>query len=280
MKAFRLERDAASRKRNSTAAIRAKKIADRLNTAVRRDEVARIRDQKAVARDFTASTRDQAAADRDTAADVRERRAVEEGNKLGEALITLLRSLRVSGASTRERASVERILAAADRQAAAADREQAATDRNYAGRDELTGVLRRGAGEIALTREIERSRRSGRSLVLAMIDIDSLKAVNDNQGHAAGDALLRDVPTAIATALRPYDVTVRWGGDEFVCGLSDVTLTTATGRLAGIQAALTARCPPASVSAGLAELGIDDTLESLVGRADAALYRAKANRQK
>ena len=280
MKAFRLERDAASRKRNSTAAIKAKKIADGQNTAVRRDEVARVRDQKAVARDFTASTRDQAAADRDTAADVRERRAVEEGNKLGEALITLLRSLRVSGASTRKRASVERILAEADRKAAAADREQAAADRNYAGRDELTGALRRGAGEMALAREIERSRRSGRSLVLAMIDIDSLKAVNDNQGHAAGDALLRDVPAAIATALRPYDVTVRWGGDEFVCGLSDVTLTTATSRLAGIQAALNARFPPASVSAGFAELGVDDTLESLVARADAALYRAKANRQK
>ena len=61
-----------------------------------------------------------------------------------------------------------------------------------------------------------------------MIDVDALKDVNDVQGHAAGDALLRDVPTAITSAVRSYDVTVRWGGDEFVCSLYDVSLEVAS----------------------------------------------------
>jgi len=68
-------------------------------------------------------------------------------------------------------------------------------------------------------------------------------SINDNQGHAAGDALLRDVPTAITSTLRSYDVTVRWGGDEFVCALSDVTLEPATvpGLESGVKAITTGR---------------------------------------
>ncbi len=155
---------------------------------------------------------------------------------------------------------------------AAVDRQHAASDPSYASLDELTGVFAREAGELALVREIDRARRSGRSLVLAVIDIDALQEVNDNLGHAAGDALLRDVPTAITSTLRSYDVTVRWGGDAFVCGLSDVTLAAASDRIAEIQQVLEARRPRASVSAGLAELEETDTLESLIARADADLY--------
>jgi diguanylate cyclase (GGDEF)-like protein len=183
----------------------------------------------------------------------------------------------VSGASVRQQASRERIAAASDREAAAADRKQAAVDRDQAGLDELTGVFRRGAGELSLTQQIDRSRRSGHPLVLAIIDVDALKAVNDNQGHAAGDALLRDVTTAITSTMRSYDVTIRWGGDEFVCALSETTLEVAANRVAEIQRALAARRPGASISAGLAELA-DDTLESLIARADTALYHAKSKR--
>ena len=220
------ERDAASRERDSTAAARSRTTAERLATADLRDEVARERDLTASARDRLARERNHAGAAHDTVAEARERSAAER-----------------------------------DREAAAADRQHAAADRSYASLDELTGLFRRGAGELALTHEIDRARRSGRSLVLAIIDIDALKAVNDSQGHAAGDALLRDVPTAIISALRSYDVTVRWGGDEFVCGLSDVTLDAAANRVEEIQRALALRRPPASISAGLAELSDDDTLE-------------------
>ena len=98
---------------------------------------------------------------RDRAADARERHAVEAG-QLDEAIASL-RALRTLGASVRQQSALERIAAAADREAAAADRQQAAADRRHAGLDELTGVFRRGTGELALTHEIDRSRRSGRS---------------------------------------------------------------------------------------------------------------------
>jgi diguanylate cyclase (GGDEF)-like protein len=155
------------------------------------------------------------------------------------------------------------------------DRRHAATDRHLDGLDELTGVFRRGTGELALAHEIDRSRRLGHSLALALIDVDALKAVNDNEGHAAGDMLLRDVASAIVATLRSYDVTVRWGGDEFVCAMSNATPAVAASRLVEIQRALQTRHPGASISAGRAGLQADDTLHSLIARADTDLYLNK-----
>jgi diguanylate cyclase (GGDEF)-like protein len=272
----RFERDAASVERGSTAALRSRSTAQRLATAARRDEVARVRDMTAASRDRTAVARDKAADARDRTAEARERHASETGH-VDDAL-SPLRALRISAASVRKQSALERIAAAADRVAAAADRQQAAVDRRQAGLDELTGVFRRGTGELALSHELARSRRSRRPLVLALIDVDGLKAVNDSEGHAAGDALLRDVVTAITSTMRAYDVTVRWGGDEFVCVLSDTSLEVASERVSGIQRALDALREGASISAGLAELNEDDSLESLTARADRALYRAKATR--
>lgn len=274
----RAQRDAASQERDSTAAARAKATAQRLATAAQRDEVARVRDLTAAARDRTAQARDAAADARDRAAEARERHAIESGDT-SEA-IALLKGLRTAGAALRQQAALERLSAAADRRAAAADRERAATDSHNAGLDELTGIFRRGTGELALTHEIERSRRFGRPMFLAVIDIDALKTLNDTRGHAAGDELLCDVTAAITSTLRSYDITVRWGGDEFVCALSDVSLAVATDRIAGIQRTLEARRPGASISFGIAELADDDTLESLIGRADKALYVVKASRKR
>jgi diguanylate cyclase (GGDEF)-like protein len=274
--ASREEREAASRERESTAALRARATAQRLETAARRDELAQVRDITAAARDRTAQARDNAVNARERAAETRERHAIETGN-LDEAVETL-RALRISGAAVRQRSVLERAAAAADRDAAAADRERAAADRQHAGLDELTGVFRRGTGELALTQEIARARRSGRPLVIAMFDINGLKVVNDHQGHAAGDSLLRDVAAAITSTLRAYDVAVRWGGDEFVCALSDVSAEVASDRVGEIQRSLEARRPGASISVGLAEPNDDETLESVVARADTALYRAKARR--
>jgi cyclic di-GMP phosphodiesterase len=241
--ASRFERHAATPDRGSTAAMRARATAHRLVAADHRDHVAQ-------ARDLNAAARDKTAAERDRAADV----------------------------APGERAVHERAMAAEDRAAAAADRQQAAEDRRHAGLDELTGVSRRGTGELALTREIARSRRTQRPLILALIDIDALKHVNDVDGHAAGDALLRDVATATTSIMRAYDVVVRWGGDEFVCALSDATLDVATTRISAIQRALDGLRDGASISAGLAELNNDDDLEALISRADDALYRAKRRR--
>jgi diguanylate cyclase (GGDEF)-like protein len=272
--ASRAEREASSRKRESTAAGRAKTTTERLRTAARRDEIAQLRDLTAASRDRIAHARDNAADARDRAAEERERHAVEGGN-LGD-VIAPLRALRTSAASFRRGAAAERTAAAADRGAAAADRELAAADRRYAGVDELTGVFRRGIGELALTREIDRARRSGGSLILAIIDVDALKRVNDTDGHAAGDGLLHDVATSIISTMRSYDVTVRWGGDEFIVALSAVSLEVASDRVTEMKRALAALRPGAAISAGITALQADDSLESLIARADAALYREKA----
>ena len=94
--------------------------------------------------------------------------------------------------------------------------------------DQLTGALGRELGIATLEREINRARRGNGRLVLAYVDVDGLKEVNDRQGHAAGDALLRDVVGAIQTHLRSYDPIVRVGGDEFVCALGQACPRTLT----------------------------------------------------
>ncbi len=213
---------------------------------------------------------------RDRAVEARERQAVASGEV--DASLSALRPLRLAAESVRKESAVERDLAAVDCRAAATDRRRAAADSRDADLDDLTGVCRLAMGELTVSREIDRSRRSGRSLFVALIDIDALKAVNDGEGHAAGDQLLRHVAAAIASTLRSYDITVRWGGDEFVCALSDVTLEVASERLVAIRRAIERSRPEATISAGLAELEDGDTLESLVARADAALYRARASR--
>lgn len=273
--ASRLERQAISRERESTSESRALTTSQRLVTADQRDEVARTRDLTAVGRDRVANARDAAAQARDRAAEARERHAAETGN-VDEA-VTTLQSLRAFGASVRRHAEAERGSAAADREAAAADRQQAAADRRYAGLDELTGIFRRGTGELALMHEIARSRRLAQSLVLAMIDVDELTTVNDTSGHSAGDALLRIVAAAITSTMRAYDVTVRWGGDEFVCALSNVTLEVASERIVEIERVLAGRWPDVSISVGLAELHDDDSLDILIARADSSLYGAKSS---
>ena len=276
VEASRAEREAATHERELATAIRARTTGRRLLTAEMRDDLARARDLTAAARDRTAQARDRAADARDRAAAARERHAAVE-HDVDEAVGTL-RTIRVSGASTRQQSAQERSAAADDRDAAAADRRQAAADRGDAGLDELTGVFRRGTGELALTHEIDRSRRAGQSLILALIDVDGLKVVNDTEGHASGDTLLRAVPTAITVTLRSYDVTVRWGGDEFVCALPDMTRKAAIRRIDQIQRELEVLRPGATISAGIAELHVDDTLQSLVERADTDLYSAKAAR--
>lgn len=111
--------------------------------------------------------------------------------------------------------------------------------------------------------------------MLAYVDVDGLKQVNDREGHAAGDALLRDVAGAIRTHLRSYDPIVRLGGDEFACAIVDIGPDEANHRFEKIQATIEQTQPSASISAGFAALRPDDTLELLMERGDKALYEAK-----
>jgi diguanylate cyclase (GGDEF)-like protein len=232
---------------------------------------------------LVSSERQERATKRDRVAEECDRAAVEQdgmiqqlAGDLGRApqaaqVIEALEGLCAKSAADRERA-------AGDREAAALDREQQIAELDEAHLDDLTGAYRRGMGRIALEHEIERAGRSQGALAFAYIDCDGLKDVNDRDGHKAGDALLRDLVTSMRAKLRPYDPIVRWGGDEFICAMSDADLEAARSRFEEIGDALGEAHPGASVSVGLATLGEGDTLETLMERADAKLIEARPTR--
>lgn len=128
-----------------------------------------------------------------------------------------------------------------------------------------------------LEREVARAIREKHSLVLAFIDVDNLKGTNDSLGHSAGDRLLRRAADSIRASVRSYDLLIRYGGDEFLCALPDLTLSKAAERLSQANGELAAAEQEASVTVGLAELTAGDKLADLIARADEALYAAKAS---
>jgi diguanylate cyclase (GGDEF)-like protein len=262
---------------------RAKGVLDRHATTMVRAQVSSERDDQARQRDDVAQKRDRVAEERDRAAEEHDREMKHVGEDLdgldprAARALEALAELRDKAAAHRTQAATDRRRAARDREAAAADRKHLLSELERAHLDELTGTYRRGMGEIALVNEIERSRRSQGALVLAYIDSDDLKGVNDREGHAAGDALLRDLVALLRSKLRPYDPVVRWGGDEFICAISDADLEYAHNRFEEIRLAL-AEKGGAPVSVGLAVLEEGDTLETLIERADSALLEARHGR--
>lgn len=140
--------------------------------------------------------------------------------------------------------------------------------------DALTGAYMRDLGFLTLENEIVRSRRSEQQLVVAFVDVDGLKQFNDEQGHAAGDDLLRRIVGVLRHQLRAYDPVVRVGGDEFICGLVGTDMATARKRAAAIKSAVGADAH-GSVTIGLAALGPNDSLDELISRADADMYGRK-----
>ncbi|HEU4973892.1 MAG TPA: GGDEF domain-containing protein [Baekduia sp.] len=138
--------------------------------------------------------------------------------------------------------------------------------------DALTGALNRsGLAEIA--ERVPRRRRDDEQVVVAALDLDGFKAVNDRDGHAAGDRLLADATAAWREQLRGGDVLARTGGDEFVLvmpGTSDAEAAAVLERLR--------RSHPVAWSAGLTRWRDGESLERCLERADAQLYAAKAGR--
>jgi diguanylate cyclase (GGDEF)-like protein len=153
----------------------------------------------------------------------------------------------------------------------------------FANQDALTGLPNRRRTAERASEALERAADSGTSLTAALIDLDHFKLINDRCGHAGGDQVLRDFARIAREDLRDTDTLGRWGGEEFLLVMPDTTLDVALSVVERLRArALTIALPGAktdlrvSLSAGLATNEADvNTLDGLVARADAALYRAK-----
>jgi diguanylate cyclase (GGDEF)-like protein len=144
--------------------------------------------------------------------------------------------------------------------------------RELAVTDELTGLPNRRAWNTELPRTIERVRRTGDPLTVAIIDIDHFKHFNDAYGHPAGDRLLKEAAAAWQDQLRTADHLARYGGEEFVVMLPDAT----AGQAREIVDRMRLATPLGlTFSAGIAVWNGGEASDALTARADKALYEAK-----
>ncbi len=156
--------------------------------------------------------------------------------------------------------------------------------RRLATRDELTGLLNRRELDRVLAEECERDLRFGHEFALIMLDVDHFKSINDQHGHPAGDAVLKEVARRILGQVRTVDRATRFGGEEFAVIVTESDAATALEIARRICTAI-ARDPIAlpsgkklevTISAGVAALPRDSCTEgALIAAADRALYAAK-----
>lgn len=162
------------------------------------------------------------------------------------------------------------------------ERDKAASN---AVRDGLTGIFNRRHLDEELHVQIARGDRSEAPLSVAFIDVDNFKRVNDRFGHAAGDRILRRVADLVSLCIRANDIFGRYGGDEFLLVMPDTTLENARVLCERIRASVQRELGEdqaadiearVSVSGGVAQRRGREPLETLLGRADTALYAAKS----
>ena len=176
---------------------------------------------------------------------------------------------------------IERIERAADLASLAIERKRLAAALEYQARhDVLTGLPNRRRCEEVVTAEIERAERYGNPFSVVMFDVDHFKPINDGYGHGTGDAVLRQLAALVAARIRRADCCGRWGGEEFLLVLPE----TDAGEAAEVAEALrrdvgAAEIPPVgtiTLSFGVCSYRQGEGFDALLARADAALYRAKA----
>lgn len=154
--------------------------------------------------------------------------------------------------------------------------------------DPLTQLLNRRALAENITAEMERALRYDSSLALLMIDLDHFKLVNDTYGHLIGDDVLRDMASLLRELVRENDLVARYGGEEFVILLPETDDAGADGFAERVRSAVKekpfASRPGEQAIALTASIGVAtfpaariESVEDLFARADAALYRAKAD---
>ena len=149
--------------------------------------------------------------------------------------------------------------------------------RDLARTDPLTGLANRRLWDERVAVELARARRYERPLCVAAIDLDRFKPYNDTFGHQAGDVLLREATAAWRGALRGSDLLSRWGGDEFALLLPDCDLSSAERIVTRLQELTPGGEEGVGCSAGLVRWAAGESAESVIARADAALYAAKAD---
>ena len=151
-------------------------------------------------------------------------------------------------------------------------------------RDALTDAYNRGAFDAAIKQSLNMHFILNQPVTLVMIDLDNFKHINDTYGHAAGDEVLREVGECLARSfIRKSDLIARYGGDEFAVILNDTSPENATKvverfmqYVEGVTIPYASEGDNVSCSAGYTEIHESDTVESLINRADRALYQAKS----
>ncbi len=179
----------------------------------------------------------------------------------------------------RTAAAEDRAAAARDRAEAVRLRDEAAAMLELAATDELTGAWSRRFGLDELEKTLVRAHREETRLVLVFVDVDKLKQINDQHGHQAGDELLGLIGYVVRAHLRPYDVAVRYGGDEFVCGIPNTSGADARARFDEIATVLNLIDREHSISFGVAEAEPGESLSRLIMRADGDLLQARETRR-
>lgn len=155
---------------------------------------------------------------------------------------------------------------------------QLAGVREEASLDPLTKIANRRHFETTLSDQLLKSRRQ---FVVALFDLDNFKQINDSQGHGMGDRVLQETALALQTSMRPGDLIARIGGDEFAAIAPGLTLRQSESRMQSVLTSLTSHLreveglASVSLSCGVAECSAGDTAQSLIARADQALYEAK-----
>ena len=152
------------------------------------------------------------------------------------------------------------------------------------GTDHLTGLLNRRTGEQRLAEDLARARRCSGELVVAVVDIDGFKSINDSYGHQAGDVCIKQVAEVMRRNTREGDWLARWGGDEFVMVLWDAAMFASAETVLGRLNADLRRSPIRlaqggelflSVSVGGCRYSGEEDIRELLSQADAAMYEAK-----
>lgn len=148
--------------------------------------------------------------------------------------------------------------------------------------DPLTGLHNRRFGEQRLEEEVTRSERNGEPLAALLFDLDHFKEINDQYGHATGDAALKEFARSLKRAIRACDVPVRIGGDEFLvilpeCPREKVNLI--VERIGSPEIRFNQQTITVRYSVGRAHYQTCDTSHTMLERADQALYAQKASRR-